>query len=154
MIKYIKLCILRERKVFGLVDPNWMIVHLLQFTLISWLLTLGPSTLTCVHFWLWWLLLYGVYLFNGLLKTIGPCIVMITLCFVKGPWTHLWFCTTYLILDLWTFTLWLYLNLLFYSFMILLIKTCEPLKSYSLMSWLLFGFIFYIMFLFWPLSNS
>ena len=64
----------------------------LRFTLILWLLNLSPiltspNTITCVHIWLWWLLFYGVYFPNDLLKTIGPCIVTVSLCFVKGPLT-------------------------------------------------------------------
>ena len=118
MTKYIKLCTLKERKVFGLVGHKWMLSSL--WSCGCWLMVLfllGLSTLTCVHLWLWWHLLYGVYLPNHLLKTIGPYIVMVALCFVKrpltrlwfkGPLTHLWFWTIYFMLDLWTFTLWLY----------------------------------------------
>ena len=92
----------------------------LRFTLILWL-THGPSTLTCVHLWLWWLLFYGMYC---LLKTIGPCIVIITLCF--GPFDPLMILVyplyvIHLMLDLWPFTLWL-LPLISYV-LILLIKS-------------------------------
>ena len=132
---------MRERKVFGLIGPIWLIVHLYSspWSCGCWLMVLfllGPSTLTYVHLWLWWLLLYGVYLPNGLLKTIGPCIVMVTLCFVKGPLTHLWFWTIYFMLDLWLSLYDFIINSLFYSlinkiFMILLIKTFGPFSLIS-----------------------
>ena len=125
MTKYIKLCTLGERKVFGLVGPIWMLVHLYgSLWSCGWhmvLFLLGPSTLTCVHLWLWWLLFYGMYC---LLKTIGPCIVIITLCF--GPFDPLMILVYplyvfHLMLDLWPFTLWL-LPLISYV-LILLIKS-------------------------------
>ena len=121
-----KLRILRERKVFGLVGPIWMLVHLYGslWSCGCWLMVLfllGPSTLTCVHPWLWCLLFYGTYC---LLKTIGPCIVMVTLCF--GPFDPLMILVyplyvIHLMLDLWPFTLWL-LPLISYV-LILLIKS-------------------------------
>ena len=85
------------------------------------LFLLGPSTLTCVHPWLWCLLFYGTYC---LLKTIGPCIVMVTLCF--GTFDPLMILVyplyvIHLMLDLWPFTLWL-LPLITYV-LILLIKS-------------------------------
>ena len=97
----------------------------LRFTLILWLLNLGPiltgpSTINCMHIWLWWLLFYGVYLPNDLLKTIGPSIVMVTLCFVKGPLTTYGFglFTLY-----WTFGLLLYDFIIINCFIVLLIKS-------------------------------